>query len=291
MWNTLLFFFLLFFWKTHKGLREKFLGNNFWLRVRQRLGSLGIHGMFNLKEWKKADTNYQSTMLYKRRLEVMMKNNFNYILPKILKPSKSAHEKILEMLEKIDQYRPFKTASIVDMNNDDSCGLAWELSCTALAKTAAIECILNEEENESILIEKHHRIHGGRKQIPGNSLYWIELTESIYRPKMWRWMSDQGGYSIAMRIKQGCTACEERAKLKEMSISTLLHDLAASGQEKYQHGKGNKSKGQQAASLRFDEKIMRARNSADRRAEGLKFFYFFHLYQSNYLLLYQILHI
>jgi hypothetical protein len=42
---------------------------------------------------------------------------------------------------------------------------------------------------------------------------------------MWRWMSDQGGYSIAMRIKQGCDACEERARLKEISVSKMLRDL------------------------------------------------------------------
>ena len=86
-------------------------------------------------------------------------------------------------------------------------------------------------------------------------------------------MSDQGGYSIAMRIKQGCTACEERAKLKETSIRTLLHDLASSGQEEFNHklgkGKGQGQRGQ-AASLRFDEQRMRARNLAERRAEDFK---------------------
>ena len=106
--------------KLQAGLREKFLGNSFWSRVRQRLSSLGIQGMFKLTEWETADANYQRTMLYKRRLEVMMKTTCNHCLPTYLKPSKSAHEKLLEMLEKIDQYRPFKTASIVDMNNDVS---------------------------------------------------------------------------------------------------------------------------------------------------------------------------
>ena len=39
------------------------------------------------------------------------------------------------------------------MDADDSQGLAWEITCTALAKTAAVEVVLDDEEKEAIEME------------------------------------------------------------------------------------------------------------------------------------------
>jgi hypothetical protein len=40
---------------------------------------------------------------------------------------------------------------------------------------------LNDEEEEAVMLEENRSLHDGRKQVPGNPLLWVELTESIYR--------------------------------------------------------------------------------------------------------------
>ena len=49
----------------------------------------------------------------------------------------------------IENYRPFKSASVVDMNEDNSEGLAWGLSATHAAKSTAVEMLLDDEEAEA----------------------------------------------------------------------------------------------------------------------------------------------
>ena len=148
------------------------------------------------------------------------------------------------------------------MDADDSQGLAWEITCTALAKTAAVEVVLDDEEKEAIEMEAHYKEFGGRKQIPGDPILWIQLTEGIYDPKMWRWMSDQGGYSITQRIKQGCQSFSERAAKQNIGVSKLLRDLAKSGQDKDGDGETD--------ALALDPATLRAKAEAEQRAEDSK---------------------
>ena len=43
----------------------------------------------------------------------------------------------------------------------------------------------------------------GEHQVPGDPTIWVELTEGIYRPEVWQRMSDNAGYAVCQRIKQG----------------------------------------------------------------------------------------
>ena len=56
---------------------------------------------------------------------------------------------VLVWVPSIENYRPFKSASVVDMNEDNSEGLAWGLSATHAAKSTAVEMLLDDEEAEA----------------------------------------------------------------------------------------------------------------------------------------------
>tara|TARA_B100000780_G_C21039861_1_gene417226 strand:+ start:127 stop:1098 length:972 start_codon:yes stop_codon:yes gene_type:complete len=94
--------------KLQAGLKEKFLGNSFWNRTRQKLGAIGLHGMFSRKDWETADLNHEVTALYKRRRDVMVKSQCNELLPKMFRQGKSSHQKLMDILDNIENFRPYK---------------------------------------------------------------------------------------------------------------------------------------------------------------------------------------
>ena len=270
--------------KLQAGIKEKCLGNHFWNRLRTRLSTIGIVGMFSLQDWKNCELNYYSKNLLDRSTEIMLKNQCTNVLPMFLQPGLSPQEKMMRTMEKISNFRPYKSASVVDMSEDNSEGWAWEISATNIAKSASVEMYLNEEEEESrVRLEEQEQeqallLTGGgagvggrchqRVNRPGNPQNWIELTEGIYSKQMWRWMSTNGGYSVSKRIQQGCVACEKRANTLNIGLSTMLKELA-SVVEGGEGGEGGntKSSGSGKDTTIMDAKTLLAKANAEQRME------------------------
>ena len=214
--------------KLQAGLREKFLGNKFWNRLRQRMSELELRGMFSLEEYRRAAGRWEPQQVHMlsgagRRARRQKSKRIS---------SKSSVADILKngAVERIRNYRLFQTCSVVDMLADDSCGVAWELTCSALTKTLAIEITLNDEETqaEANAILRARKC-GRRTQLPGDPQIWVELTEGIYRPNVWRTMANTAGYAVSLRIKNGVQAYDARRQKQEAASSKILQEIARRG--------------------------------------------------------------
>ena len=215
--------------KLQAGLREKFLGKAFWNRMRERMTQLGLWGMFSLDEYRIASRRWEPKQVYL----LSGKGRGAQKEEKKRITAKSSVSDILNngALERIRNYRIFKTCSIVDMNEDDSRSIAWELSCSALAKSLAVEIVLNDEEARAKDIAQRSQEFYGRLPSPEDPQVWIELKEGLYRPKLWRVMADKAGYGIAKRIEKGFEAFNRRQKDREKETSRLLKVIANQGQK------------------------------------------------------------
>jgi hypothetical protein len=240
-------------------IKEKCLGNVFWNRVRPKLALLGIHGMFTYRQWKDCVLHFYNKNLHDRRTDVMIKSKVANVLPKFLQPSMSQEEKLNKIMSSVENYRPYKTCSVVNMNEDNSEGLAWEISCSHVAKSAAVEMLLNEEEEEAIHLQQMQDEFGGRTQIPGSPLNWLELTEGMYSKRLWRWMSDNGGYSMMQKIQKGCHLYEDRAKALNVGLSKMLRDIAYKEEDETT-----------ATDVKLDDATLLAKTKAERRLEDSK---------------------
>ncbi len=225
--------------KLQAGLREKFLGKRFWNRLRNRNAQLGLRGMFSLREFEEAVVRWERRALERLSGAAARRRRWAWVkrLRRWAAGGGGGREDIHARIERIRNYRPFQSASVVDMNADNSADLAWQLSCVAVSQTLAVEVVLDQEAAHADELAEEKRLfphrYGGRTQVPGDPTIWVELTEGIYRPEVWRRMSDNAGYAICQRVKQGVAQFAASAEARGVELSKMLQELAgdAAGDE------------------------------------------------------------
>lgn len=176
-------------------LKEKFLGTDFWDRMRKKTTSLGLRGFFGPKELRRAILKDRKVRLLNRcKIELQEDAAMREL---------TGRNPVLALSAKINKMatnaRPTKHCAVVDMNLSNSADIAWLISCHNMCKTIAVEKVMNdfyEQEYEALELG----IGKAPSRLPGEDLMWIEMCDGIYQPFVYHFVSKMG-FQVSSRVK------------------------------------------------------------------------------------------
>jgi hypothetical protein len=192
-------------------LQEKFLGVQFWKRMRERTTELGLRRFWTAKDLRKAlKTDRENRLLTRANIELATDREYRML---------NKRDPVAALAYKVsntnDTIRPSKIYSVVDMNQNNSQEMAWLLSCHNMCKSIQVEFMLDryyDEEDDGpsqlewilddIDEEERRRIEKEKRsnRLPGDDVLWLQLCEGIYEPSVFSWIANMG-FQVSSRVR------------------------------------------------------------------------------------------